>query len=123
MGKFHGGAVAISRCLYRCGIQLDMQDHQPPLRTILGNLQILLLVPARLHEALLTREAERAPRIGLQPQRQQPARHTAEKPDRFMRQRCIELLRDVRKNSRENLIEEEGDGDDLAHPSEHHGGF
>jgi hypothetical protein len=40
-----------------------------------------------------------------------------------MRQRCIELLRGVRKNSRENLIEEEGNGDNLAHPSEHHGGF
>jgi hypothetical protein len=39
-----------------------------------------------------------------------------------MGQRGVELLRDVRKNSRENLIGDEGDGDDLAHPPEYHGG-
>ena len=99
-----------------------MQDHQPPLRTILGNLQFLFAVTARLHETFLTREAEGAPRIGLQPQRQQSACHAAEQPDRFMRQRSIELLSDVGKNSRENLIGDKGNGDDLAHPPEYHRG-
>ncbi|MFL9911021.1 hypothetical protein [Paraburkholderia sp. RL17-337-BIB-A] len=113
---------AASLRLYRSVIQLDMQNHEPPFRAILGNLQILLFVASRLHETLRTREAERAPGIGLQPQREQSAGHATEKPDRFMRQACIELLRDVGKNSRENLIGDEGDGDNLAHPSEHHGG-
>ena len=103
-------------------MQLNMQNHQPPLRTILGNLQFLFPVTARLHKTFRPREAERAPCIGLQPQRQQPTCHAAEQPDRFMRQRGVELLRDVRKNSRENLIGDEGDGDNLAHPPEYHRG-
>ncbi|MFM0200812.1 hypothetical protein PQR53_13165 [Paraburkholderia fungorum] len=113
---------AASLRLYRSGIQLDMQNHEPPFRAILGDLQILLFVASRLHETLGTREAERAPGIGLQPQREQPAGHATEQPDRFVGQVCIELLRDVGKNSRENLIGDEGDGNNLAHPSEHHGG-
>jgi hypothetical protein len=57
-------------------MQLDVQDHHSMLRTDLGYLQILIPVAARLHEkALFTCKAERAPRIGLQPQRQQPSCH------------------------------------------------
>jgi hypothetical protein len=87
-----------SLCANRSGIQLDVRDHQPTLRTIPGYLQILLPVAARLHEkTLFTCKTERAPRIGLQPQRKQPACHASEKPDRFRRQRCIGLLRDLHK--------------------------